>query len=201
MNDKRAPIELRTAALDTVDDTKREIDLIVVPYDEWATVEVGGRTVEESFAPGAFNGIEEAVRHGGSRFHVNLEHRSEADVNPADRFRVGQVIALDPYDERGLHGTLKIRRTPEGDLALIDAKDGFYAASIGFGVTPENQEWTDNRSRRRILKAFLGHVALTASPAYSGANVLAVRSAAPQSATPNLDRILAERAERAYLHG
>jgi len=69
--------------------------------------------------------------------------------------------------------------------------------SVGFGVRPEWQKW-EGRGRRRILKAYLDHIALVPQPAYTGAEVIAVRHSTPASATPNLDRIRAERAAMGY---
>jgi phage head maturation protease len=64
-------------------------------------------------------------------------------------------------------------------------------------VRPADQIWSQQRTVRRISKAFLDHIALVPNPAYQGAEVLAVRSspAAPPfevpPATPYLDEVLA----------
>jgi hypothetical protein len=81
---------------------------------------------------------------------------------------------------------------------LDDAADELLGASVGMAVAPTDQ--TIERGRRRIRKAFLDHVALTATPAYLGAKVLEVRTAPAvgRSSTPNLDLVLAERAEMRY---
>ena len=42
---------------------------------------------------------------------------------------------------------------------------------------PGGEEWSEDRSLRRITKAWLHHLALTADPAYDGARVLEVRRA------------------------
>ncbi|HKY15893.1 MAG TPA: HK97 family phage prohead protease [Microthrixaceae bacterium] len=187
----RGPVEIRSATVDQVDYPDRVLSLIVAPFDEWAIVEHNGRAIEETISRGAFG----AIRNRARKFKVNLEH-------DPDRW-VGTVLDLDPDDPRGLVGTVKIRRNPEGDQALNDAADGLLGASIGMAVAPGDETITDGR--RVITKAYLDHVALTATPAYVGAEVLEVRSAAPPvvvepvtSATPNLDRVLAERREREY---
>jgi HK97 family phage prohead protease len=182
---ERAPIELRTVALREVDYPQRLIDLIAVPWDEWTPVEYQGRMIEECFSPGAFGAVEKRV--GRARFQVNVDH------DPA-RW-VGRVVGLHPGDRHGLRTELQIRRTPEGDQVLTDAADGMLAGSVGFGVLPTDQRW-ETRDRRRITKAYLDHVALTPTPAYQGSEVIAVRSSS--SSTPNLDRVLAERADAAY---
>jgi HK97 family phage prohead protease len=184
------PIEIRTATLQAVDYPERTLSLIAVPYDEWTEVEHRGRLIEESVAPGAFG----AVRNRARKFLVNLDH------NP-DRW-VGTVVDLDPDDPAGLRASVKIRRSAEGDQALDDAADELLGVSVGMAVAPRDQVL--ERGRRRINKAYLGHIALTPTPAYLGAKVLEVRTAPitvtplAVSATPNLDRVLAARADAQY---
>ena len=186
---ERGPVEIRAARIDAVGYPERTVDLVVVPYEEWAMVETrDGRMVEESFEPGAFG----AIRNRARKFLVNMEH------DPA-RW-VGTVLDLDPDHTRGLRSTIKIRRSPEGDQALDDAADGLLGASIGFAALDRDIVW-ETRSRRRIRKAFLDHIALTATPCYVGAEVLELRSTRPTvtmasgSAHPQLDRVLAELAQ------
>jgi HK97 family phage prohead protease len=190
VNDEHGPIEIRSATITDVGYPDRTIELIAAPYDEWTAVEHKGRIVEESIAPGAFGAVVNRAR----KFVVNFEH-------DPDRW-LGSVVELRPTDPAGLRAKLKIRRTPEGDQALNDAADGMLGASVGMAVSPDHQRW-ETSSRRRILKAFLDHIALTASPAYLGAEVLEVRHSPtivelPASATPNLDRVLAELAADGY---
>lgn len=190
MNDQPGPIEIRSAAITDVSYPDRTINLVAIPYDEWTPVEYKGRIVEESIAPGAFGAVVNRAR----KFTVNLEH-------DPDRW-IGTVVELRTADPKGLISRLKIRRTPEGDQTLNDAADGMLGASVGMAVSPDHQKW-EGTGRRRILKAFLDHIALTATPAYVGAEVLEVRTGPvviqiPESKTPNLDRILAERAAAGY---
>lgn len=189
-----APIELRTAKVADVRFPERVIDLIAVPYNEWTTVAYRDRLIEEQFAPGAFGHVQDRAK----KFLVNLEH---------DLARVvGRVLRLDPDRPEGLRSEVFIRRGDEFDQVLDDAADGMYDGSVGFAVHPENQEWSGpDRGRRRIVKAYLDHIALTYTPAYTGANVVAVRhtnhpstTAAAGLATPNLDRVLAERTAASY---
>jgi HK97 family phage prohead protease len=190
MSNERGPIELRSATVTAVDYPDRTLSLIVAPYDEWAEVEYKGRIIEESIAPGAFG----AVRNRARKFLVNLEH------DPA-RW-VGTVLDLVPDNPTGMQAKVKIRRSAEGDQVLNDAADELLGASIGMAVAPRDE--TIEGHRRRIRKAYLDHIALTATPAYLGAQVLEVRSAPPVvtppaiSSTPNLDLILAERHAREY---
>lgn len=186
---EHGPVELRTAPLEAVAYPDRTIDLIAVPYDQWTLVECRGRVVEESVAPGAFGAVKQRQR----KFLVNLEHNPERWV--------GTVVDLRTDDPAGLRARLRVRRGTEGDQALNDAADGLLGASIGMAVGPDGQTW--ERNRRRIHKAFLDHIALTAQPAYVGAEIVDVRShpsvqRTASSATPNLDKILAERRTEAY---
>ncbi len=189
MNPDHGPVELRSAAIANVSYPERMIDLVAVPYDEWAVVEYEGRLIEEMVDPAAFGMVQNRAR----RFLVNMEH------DPARI--VGNVRELRSEPKQGLLTQIKVRRTPEGDQALDDAADGMLGASIGMAVSSSGQQW-ETRSKRRITKAFLDHIALTFTPAYVGAEVLEVRAApnvtttADVSATPNLDRIMAERRAR-----
>lgn len=188
---EHGPIELRAAPIEGVSYPERTMSLVAVPYDEWAVVEYRGRLIEESFAPGAFG----AIRNRARKFLVNMEHDEERWV--------GTVLDLDAANETGLRARLHIRRTPEGDQALTDAADGFLGASIGFAAADRDITW-ETRDRRRVRKAYLGHIALTGTPAYVGGEVLEVRALRPTvvppstSTTPILDAVLADRRARGY---
>jgi HK97 family phage prohead protease len=169
----------------------RVIELIAAPYEEEARVFLPRlqRWVVETFARGAFAGV-------GGRVTVNKAHDVEAPL--------GYARAFHPNDPRGLVAELRIASTSAGNDALELAAEGLLGASVGFGVLPGGEEYTEGRSRRRITKAKVAHIALTGDPAYTGAQVLAVRSHAGNIAegvlldagvrvpTPNLDRILLE---------
>jgi phage head maturation protease len=191
---ERAPVEIRSAPITAVNFPERLIELVAVPYDVWATVEYptnSGRLIEESFEPGAFGNIQNRAH----RFIVNLEHE-------LDR-KIGIVRALHPGRSEGLVAELNIRRGPEGDQTLLDAEDGMIGGSVGFACLPKNQRW-EGRSRRRIMTAFVDHIALTFTPAYPGTMPIAVRSApapvAPgeRAPTPHLDRIMVQRLADEY---
>jgi len=174
-------VEYRTASTTLeVRHAQRMIDLIAVPYDEPTEVLRRGRWVTESVDPQAFAGV-----HGDVT--VNRSHDLE---NP-----LGRVAAFHPGDPRGLRAELRISRTSSGDDVLELAADGLLSPSIGFSPLPGGEEWTHDRSRVRVTRAKLVHIALTGDPAYKGARVLAVRSAdetPTRVPTPNLDRIRLE---------
>lgn len=185
-------LEFRQATHLEVRHPERIIDMIAAPYNEPTEVFLHrqNRWVTEEFDPQAFTGVTGDVT-------VNRAHDLERPL--------GRVVKFHPGDARGLRTELRISKTSEGDDILELANDGLLSASVGFGIHPGGEQWNQDRSARRILKAFLGHIGLTGDPAYTGAKVLAVRSAAgviedPEpvvSRTPNLDRILLERRARA----
>jgi HK97 family phage prohead protease len=184
----RAPVEWRAAvAVSAVDFADRTIEVVVVPYDEDTTVEYppgSGHLITESVDRGAFVGVEK--RPG--RVRANRDH----DVTRT----VGLARAIYTDRPNGLVGEVYVSRTLLGDETLQLADDGVLGASVGMAVRPSDQIWSERRSRRRIGKAFLDHIALVPNPAYQGAEVLAVRSMQPPSfeappATPYLDEVLA----------
>ena len=174
----------------------RVITLIAVPYDEDAAVVSRGKWITESVAPGSFDGVE----YRASRIKVNRDHLVERSV--------GRALTLYPSRQEGLVADLRIARTPLGDETLELAADGVLDASVAYAPMPGGETYTENRTRRRITKAFLGHIALTPEPAYDGAQVLAVRhwsgavteelAALAPMPTPNLDTILARRLDEEY---
>jgi HK97 family phage prohead protease len=179
----RAPVEFRNAVVADVDLQQRIVEVVAVPYNEETVVEYplrSGRTVIESVLPGAFEGIDTRP----NRVTVNREH----DYGKT----IGITRALHPSRSEGLIAELRISPGPSGDDALGLAADGALGASVGMAVRPSDQRWSENRSRRHIVRAFLDHIALVAVPAYAGAMVLAVRDAdAPveQIETPYRDAV------------
>lgn len=185
-------IEYRTVSTFEVRHPERIIDLIAVPYNQPADVFLrrAQRWVIETIAPGAFTGV-------GGDVLVNRAHDAERPV--------GRVVKFHPNDPRGLRSELRIARTAEGDDILELADERLLAASVGFSVPPGGDEYSMDRRSRRVTKAKVVHVALTGEPAYTGAQVLNVRSGVitdegliERVPTPNLDRLrlemLAERA-------
>ena len=168
----------RSSQLVDVSFAERTIELIVVPKETPTLVGYQGRMVHESIVRGAFAGIERRA----NRVRVNREHERLQTIGRAVRFH--------PSRDEGLVSEVKIAKTPLGDETLELAADGCLDASAGFMPMPGGMEWLD-RSAYRISKAWLGHIAMTAEPAYEGARVLAVRSAGESvaSSTPNLDAV------------
>jgi HK97 family phage prohead protease len=175
------------AAVVAEDFSQRIVDVIAVPYEQEAEVPIRGEVWREVFDRHAFDGIE---NHAG-RVPVNREH-TLGDT-------VGRVVRLNPYDERGLLASIKIARTQRGEDTLQLAAEGMLGASVGYYVK-KRSDVEENRKimLRRVMKGFLHHIAMTDSPAYVGAETVAVRAelAAQVTAgeqplvTPSLDEYL-----------
>jgi HK97 family phage prohead protease len=183
-------IEYRSAAVAGVSFPERTISLVVMPYDTETMVEHQGRVIREVIARGAFDGIQRR----SNKVHVNRDH------DPARV--VGRAVAFHPEADAGLVADCRIARTLLGDETLQLADEQILDASAGFA--PMEQRWEPG-PLRRVIKAFLAHIAMTPDPAYPGAKVLAVRTAPeavtrPQERpeTPNLDLIRSWRQQAAY---
>jgi phage head maturation protease len=155
---------VRSSTLTDVDPKLRLIDLIAVPWDEEADVMWRDELWRESFQRGAYDGIED---HAG-RVRVNREH-VEGDT-------VGKVVHFDPYADSGLLARVKIAATPRGDETLALADEEMISASMGYFVKSPSDVVVNKRTHtRRVVRAFMRHLAMVESPAYVGAQVLAVR--------------------------
>ncbi|HEY3484791.1 MAG TPA: HK97 family phage prohead protease [Ilumatobacteraceae bacterium] len=180
-------IILRSSTLDSVDIKQRLIDLVAVPWDEEADVPWRGEIWHEVFRRGAFNGIED---HAG-RIRVNREH-VRGDT-------VGKVVALDANGDRGLLARVKVAQTPRGDETLQLADEDMISASVGYFVKEPSDVRMNKRTKmREVLRAFIDHLGMVESPAYAGAQVLAVREAqsglavveTPLPETPAIDDVM-----------
>jgi HK97 family phage prohead protease len=179
-------VELRSSTITDVDTKQRLIDLVAVPWEEEGEVFWRGESWREVFVRGAFDGIE---NHAG-RVPVNHEHvRGQT---------IGKVVRFANADA-GLLGTVKVGKTPLGDDMLNLADEDMVSASVGFRVGKPSDVQINRRTRlRRVMRAFVDHLAMTESPVYAGARVLAVRAEPsglqvveqePLPSTPALDEI------------
>jgi len=173
-------LEYREATQLGVSFPDRTIELIVMPYEQETLVAHDGRMVKEIVSPGAFDGIERRA----NRIRVNRDH----DVTRT----VGRAVRLYPSRSEGLVAELRIAKTELGDETLALADEEILDASAGFLPMPGGETW-ENRSRRRLTRLWLGHIAMTPDPAYESARVLAVRTSdpiptmVPVVPTPNLE--------------
>lgn len=187
-----APLELRSVETLEVRAPERVVEIMCAPYDVDQPVRRRGEWIVESFAPHSFDGVERRA----NRVKVNRDHDLKKTV--------GRAVALHPSRQLGLVAELRISRTPLGDETLELAADGVLDASVGFAPMPNGETWNAQRTRRRIERAYLGHISLVPDPAYEEARVLDVRSAASdtdagsESRTPRLDQVLARLRELGY---
>jgi phage head maturation protease len=178
---------LRDSALGEVDRKQRLIDVIAVPWEQEAEVPWRGEIWNEVFARSAFDGIED---HAG-RIRVNREH-VKGDT-------VGKVVQFDTGNEAGLLARVKIADTPRGDETLALAEEEMISPSVGYRIKSPSDVVLNKRTRmRRVVRAFLDHLGMVESPAYVGAQVLAVReeqsgltvAETPLPETPVLDELM-----------
>lgn len=142
----------------------RTIVGLCAPYDVVATVEDGGPSYQEVIRAGAFRRSTRAP----NRVLLNYEHRTD----------LGNVIgpATELVErENGLHGTFRVLPGALGDHALEIIRSGACTGlSVSAALHPQGSRIVDGVVERRLL--LLDHVAITASPSYDGAEVLALRS-------------------------
>ena len=169
---------------------KRQIELVVMPYETEAYVEHHGSTIREIVSRGAFQNLDAK----GRQVNVNRGH--------VDDNVVGHAIQFHTSRDEGLVAELKIVKTQLGDDTLELADKGYLKASAGFGVPDGGETWPQ-RGLRRLTRVWLDHIAMTPRPAYPGTDVLAVRNQGQPAemvtvATPNLDRIYGWRLSDRY---
>lgn len=143
---------------------QRLIDLIAVPWNQEAEVPWRGEMWREVFRRGAFDGLEDHV----GRVRVNREHVKGNTV--------GKLVFADPAADEGLITRSLIARTTRGDETLALAEDGMISGSVGYRINKPEDLNLDRRTKmREVVRAFLDHLSLVESPAFAGAQVLAVR--------------------------
>lgn len=144
----------------------RTIDARIVPYNTAARVsDDRGRTFyREEWAPGAFD--EQLV--AGHRLKVLLNFEHERGISNV----VGKGISLRSESD-GLHGTFDLLSTQDGDKALELVNAGILDGISLEAWAKKTVQGADGTRRR--VRAHLDGAALTRSPAFADARVLAVR--------------------------
>lgn len=191
MSENRPPMQDRAAVgLGEVNVKKRIIEIIAVPWEpETAVVPYRGEPWEESFARGAFEGIQNRSRP----VMANREHTVGRTA--------GRVQQWWPERTEGLVAEVRAAKTDEGDEVLALADDHMIWASVRFGAWAKDVLMDRAKMTRRVLKAFVDHLSFVENPAYIGAEVLDVRDGSglvvmaadlpPLPATPAVDEMSA----------
>lgn len=193
-DEPRAPVENRSATMTEVNFPQRTIEVLAMPYDQEAVVEYRGELWKETFAPGAFSGVEKRP----NRVKAFRDHEAGAHLTGTARSGlVGKVVRFMPEHPEGLLSSVKIAKTPLGDETLALADEGILGVSLGFAAKGRDQVFDRYARTRRVNRAYVDHLAFPDEGAYAGAQVIDVRRApakleAPTSPieTPRLDEIL-----------
>ncbi|EHK80859.1 phage major capsid protein [Rhodococcus pyridinivorans] len=153
--------EIRSAPITGLDEEKREISGIAVPWGE-VTTRIGyPETFDEGSIPDGAEGTLH-VNHGGQRSEL-----------PIGRF-VGRSTPA------GYRITAQISRTARGDEVLALVRDGVLKHfSVGF-VPVEHEMRGDTVARTKVI---LRETSIVERPAYEGAVIDSVRSAATEGDT------------------
>jgi len=87
---------------------------------------------------------------------------------------IGKVLGL-TEDDRGLHGEFKLSRTTRGHDAYQLLKDGAID-SMSIGYIPEDQEFDDVHSVRKLKSVDLLEISLVSIPMNEEARITAVKA-------------------------
>lgn len=171
-----------------VDFKDRIIDVVAMPWEVEAEITWRSQTWKEIFERGSFNEqMEQKVR-----IPTNREH------NRGDT--VGRIVNMADDSQRFL-ASVKIAKTDRGDETLQLASENMLGASVGYYLKRMSDVLIDRRSMtRRVRRAFMDHLALTESPAFRGAETIAVHDDLTQHpmagmqplVTPAIDEWLAD---------
>src|SRR4029077_5183218 len=99
----------------------------------------------------------DGIERRANRIRVNRDH----DVTRT----IGRALKLHPSGQEGLVAELRIAQTYLGDKTPTLADEGILDASAGFLPMPNGEQW-EGRSKRRLPKLWLGHIAVTPGPAH-----------------------------------
>lgn len=161
---------VRTFAAELSAGDGRTVDVRIVPYGERATAIDGlggvarGIPYQEEWMPGAFAHQERAA----NRVLANFEHQ------PGLAGVVGHGLTLRGTAD-GFYGSFKLHDTPDGEKALMLVKEGVLGG-VSLEARPVKSIRTASGVVQRV-KAHLKAIALCRDPAFTGAQVLAVRTA------------------------
>ncbi len=164
---------VRTFAVESQELDGRTLHVRVVPFDEVATVAdpPDFRPYQEQFMPGVF----ERQMNAAHRVRLRTDHAA-LDGSGARKSGlagvVGRGVSLQETNG-GVEAEFRFLNTPEADTALELVREGGYD-----GVSAEFAPIKNTRTKGGIMqrvKAHLDSVALALGPAYSKAEILALR--------------------------
>jgi HK97 family phage prohead protease len=143
-----------------VDTSRRTITGLMLPW---------GKVANNGVAKWRFT--EDSVNWSDvSRIKLNLNHDSTDLIGVATRLQSGS---------RGLMGTFKVGRGPEGDRALAKAEDGIldgFSVEVDFENFDSWQTDPTDESVRLVRQSTLRGVALTGTPAFDDARLTSVKA-------------------------
>jgi HK97 family phage prohead protease len=155
-------VELREAGGDG-----RTLTGLIVPYNETTTDSPYANG--ERFLAGSFRKAVKEFKGRNAKRPVHLFRAHDHDR------AIGLATGLEESDE-GLVGEFRIGRTPAGDEALLEYREGLLGAmSVGFQAI-QDARGTDGA--REIREASLLEASLLPMGAYPGAKVLSLRAPA-----------------------
>ena len=163
MNIQTRAVEGELAVRDDLDGEYRHLIGIVVPWN--STYEMpDGRT--ESFDKGAFD---KSVQARGDRIPLYQNHETTLAMP------VGMAVSFENRQD-GLLADFKMARTVRGEESTNLARDKFVTGlSVGFRPIRNRTERRGDTEHVTRVEAALDHVGFVSTPAYSDAQVLAVR--------------------------
>ena len=139
---------------------------IAVPFDAPTSIRDASGSYMEVFRRGAFA---KTIRERGDRVKFLAQHDRRA-------MPLGRATLL-REDGAGLYAEFRVSQTRDGDDALALIRDGALdALSIGF--RPVKDVWNRDRSMVERTEARLDEVSAVSFPAYDGALIAGVRTAA-----------------------
>jgi HK97 family phage prohead protease len=165
---------VRTFAVESQSLDGRNLHVRVVPFDEVATVAdpPDFKPYQEQFMPGVFDRNEKAPNRIRLRTDHNAINDRTGERRPGVTGIVGRGVSLREANG-GYEAEFRFLDTAEADTARALVADGGYD-----GVSAEFVPIRTQRSKAGIMqrmKAHLDSVALAIGPAYSKAEILALR--------------------------
>ncbi|MGW9567143.1 HK97 family phage prohead protease [Prescottella equi] len=177
-------IEIRSVPIGKVDKDTRTVRGIAVPYGQVTSKVIGYR---EEFRKGSIA--------DGTKVNIHVNHRTY------DQLPIGKILEGRNTDS-GYEIEFRIANTPRGDEVLELIREGVLG-HLSVGFRPVSHEMRDEVVVR--TKVDLREVSIVEHPAYKGATIAKIRSAATSSESEDrmdpeeLARLIAEDANVAQL--